>query len=387
MPENPDAPLRAQSSAASPDVAPPELPVLGRIRARAAELGFDALAVARADVALDVEHDRYRDFLAAGRHGDMGYLATNVEVRRRLDGESILAGARSVLCLARRYARGAAAEASDPPLARRIARYARGCDYHGFLRKRLGSLAAFVRGLAPGVEARPLCDTAPVLERAWAARAGLGFVGKNGLVIVPGQGSFVLLGEVVTTLALPAGQPAAERCGTCRACLDACPTSAFAAPYLLDPRRCVAYLTIEARSAPAPGLRAELGADLFGCDACQSACPYNAVAPAPPARLEPFTPLARWSEVELAELVAADEPQFLRLTEGSPLRRATRAGLARAALLAAAHARPAATGGADASPEGPSDPAWGALLELAAAHDDPGVRELAAWLAGDECPG
>src|SRR5262249_18003347 len=151
---------------------------------------------------------------------------------------------------------------------RMIARYARGRDYHNGVRKKLRRLAAFVRGL--GADARPLIDDAPILERAWAARAGLGFVGKNGMGIVPGTGSLLALGEGVTTLALTPDTPIDERCGTCTRCLDACPTHAFTRPFVLDARRCVSYLTIEKRGAIEDSLREGVGEHLFGCDDCQT---------------------------------------------------------------------------------------------------------------------
>ena len=201
-----------------------------RVRQAARDLGFDAVGIARADVELDPEFARYEAFVDAGMHGEMRWLGENREARRRVDTDAILLGAKSVICVARRYQRNADDEARDPELARSIARYARGRDYHNGVRKKLRKIAAFVRALgtedAP-VQARPLCDDAPVLERAWAARAGLGFIGKNGLIIVPGEGSFVLLGEVVTTLALVPDAPMTERCGSCTRCLDgrAIPTS------------------------------------------------------------------------------------------------------------------------------------------------------------------
>src|SRR5450432_3921538 len=201
-----------------------------RVREAARALGFDAVGIARADTPLDADYERYRAFIGEGMHGEMDWLKENGEVRRRVDTDAILAGAKSVVCVASRYARTREDEASDPETARTIARYARGRDYHNGLRKKLRRLAAFVRRLGTAeapVHARPLVDDAPVLERAWAARAGLGFVGKNGLLIVPGQGSLVLLGEVVTTLSLAADEPMTERCGTCTRCLDACPTQAF----------------------------------------------------------------------------------------------------------------------------------------------------------------
>jgi epoxyqueuosine reductase len=335
------------------------------VKERALALGFDVVGVARADLPLDVEHDRYRDFVARGRHGAMDWLAEHAEARRRLDGEAILAGARSVVCVGRRYARTAAAEEEDPPLARGIARYARGQDYHVFLRKKLRKLAAFVRTLAPGVEARAFLDTEPVLERAWAARAGLGFVGKNGLLITPGQGSYQLLGEVVTTLALLPDTPMAERCGACTRCLDACPTAAFPAPFVLDARRCISYWTIEQPEAPPEELRAAIGEHLFGCDDCQDVCPFNRTAPPAPEKTTPFRPLARWAELSLADLVELPAERWEAFAQGSPVFRAHRVGVARNAALVAANRLARGAGGDDER----------RAVEAAERHEDPVVRE------------
>jgi epoxyqueuosine reductase len=345
------------------------------VREKALELGFDVVAVARADEPLGVEHDHYRAFVDAGMHGTMGYLAERVEERKRLDTPAILEGAKSVVCVGRRYARPRAAEEDDPPLARTIARYARGQDYHLFLRKKLRKLAEFIRSLGPSIDARPLCDIEPVMERAWASRAGLGFVGKNGLVIVPGQGSFVMLGEVVTTLSLTPGVPMAERCGSCTRCLDACPTNAFVAPFVLDARKCISYLTIEQYEAPPEELREGIGEHLFGCDVCQEVCPYNRTAPPDVEHTRQFAPLQRWSKTSLADLVAIGEQAFPDEIQGTPLRRARRGGLARNATIVAANrlAR---------EPDGPLAEEDRRALETAREHDDPAVREVAAWGLG-----
>jgi epoxyqueuosine reductase len=345
-----------------------------RVRAKARELGFDAVAVARADVSLERDVERYEAFVAAGMHGEMSWLARHRDARARLDGDSILPGARSVVCLARRYQRPPHRELDDPETARTIARYARGRDYHGFLRQRVRRLAAFIRTLgSPGqpVSARPLCDDAPVLERAWASRAGLGFVGKNGLLIVPGVGSMVLLGEVVTTLRLDLDEPMTERCGACTRCLEACPTRAFVAPFVLDPRRCVSYLTIEHHGEIDPDLREGVGSHLFGCDECQTACPFNAGAaaraPLPTDDGDPFAPLERWSRVRLEQLLALDEASWDAALQGTPLKRAGRASLARNAAIVLGNQ---------------GDPvALPALRAAAAGHDDEIVREAAAWAA------
>ena len=347
------------------------------MRARARELGFDVVGVARADVPLDIDHARYLAFLEGGRHGEMGYLADNAAVRRRLDGEEILPGARSVVCVGLRYRDTEAGEAAAAPLARTVARYARGQDYHNFMRKRLRRLAKLLRTLEPGAQARPLCDVAPVLERAWAARAGLGFVGKNGLLITPGQGSFQLLGEVVTTVALTPDTPIEERCGSCTRCLDACPTDAFAAPFQLDPRRCLSYLSIELQAAPPESLRAGFEERLFGCDVCQDVCPFNARPPAsaPP---PPFQPLPRWGASGLASLVALDEAAWQGVAEGTPLKRSGRAGLARNAVLVAAGRLGRSQGGL---PEAEAETDARAAVAAGLAHDDASVREVAAWAA------
>ncbi len=337
------------------------------VRACALRLGFSAVGIARADEPLGADHDRYRAFVARGLHGDMAYLADHAEARRRLDTAAFIEGARSVVCVARRYARPAAAEAADPPLARGVARYARGQDYHVFLRKKLRKLAAFCRSL--GGDARAFCDTEPILERAWAARAGLGFVGKNGLVIAPGQGSYLLLGEVVTTLALVPDTPIAERCGACTRCLDACPTGAFAAPFVLDPRRCVSYWTIEQPGAPPEDLREAIGDRLFGCDDCQDVCPFNRTAPPPEEATAPFRPLDRWSRLGLADLAGLSEEAWREAATGTPLHRAGRGGLARNAALVAANRLRRGEGGEDER----------RAIDRAAAHDDPAAREIAAW--------
>lgn len=353
-----------------------------QVRNTARRLGFDAIGIARASVTLDRDFPRYEAFIREGMHGEMGWLAQHGGVRARLDGEGILAGAKSVVCVARRYQRPSqerphpqfppAEETCRPNVVDTIARYARGRDYHRFLRRRLRRLAAFVRSLGTPdhpVRARPLCDEEPLLERAWASQAGLGFVGKNGMLIVPGLGSMVLLGEVVTTLELDVDAPIEERCGTCTRCLDACPTRAFSSPFVLDPRRCVSYLTIEHRSAVAPELREGMGTHLFGCDDCQTVCPFNAStgarAPLDARDGDPFAPLERWSHVRLESLLSLDDASWRALFEGTPLRRAGRAGIARNAAIVLGNRKDAR--------------ALPALRVAACSHDDLTVREAASW--------
>ncbi|HEY1694572.1 MAG TPA: tRNA epoxyqueuosine(34) reductase QueG [Polyangiaceae bacterium] len=364
-----------------------------QVRRAAHELAFDVVGIARCGPGIRLDDDvaRWRAFVDAGMAGEMGWLGDHGGVRARLDGEGMLAGARSVVCLARRYhavtepsslsPAPASALASPPAPAppspapdtlHAIARYARGRDYHKFLRKRLLRVATFLRSLGTEeepVHARVFCDDDPVFERAWAARAGLGFVGKNGMLIVPGVGSMVLLGEVVTTLELEPGTPMTERCGTCTRCLDACPTQAFVRPFVLDPRRCISYLTIEHKSAIDPALREPMGGHLFGCDDCQTVCPFNAGtqarAPLTDTDGDPFAPLERWTRLGLEDLLAVDEAEWNVLREGTPLARAGRVGLARNAAIVLGN-----RGDVKAAP---------ALRRTARDHDDAIVREAAAW--------
>jgi epoxyqueuosine reductase len=330
------------------------------VRERAKALGFFAVGVASAREDAAEDFGRYQAFIRAGMHGQMQYLARAGDARRRIDTPAILEGARSVVCVADGYDARAGERDGVAPL---IAAYARGRDYHNHMRKRLRKLAAFIRALGPGVRARPMCDDAPVLERAWAARSGIGFIGKNGMLIVPGGGSFVLLGEVVTTLDLAPDAAIGRRCGRCTRCLDACPTRALVAPFVLDARRCVSYLTVEARGAFPEDLRSKVGEHLFGCDDCQSACPYNA------RRAEPVRPqyasLPRWRETSLEALVDLGDEAHRDLVAGTPVRRVERAGLARNAIAVLASRR---------------QPRYRALLERAAkSHPDGPVREHALW--------
>lgn len=332
------------------------------VRARAHALGFHRVGVAPA-APLDEDLARLRAWLDAGRHGEMHWLAEEPEARADVTHAKVLPGARSVVVCALAYHRG---DERSPLADGEIARYARGRDYHNFLRKRLRKLAAWMRATF-GAQAAPLVDTSPILERAWAQRAGVGFVGKNGMVIAPGLGSYVLLGEVVTDLALAPDAPMTERCGACTRCLDGCPTRAFAAPWVLDARRCVSYLTIELRGEIPHALREGIGDRVLGCDVCQEVCPYNRTAPPPAESTRDFAHDGRWSGHDLATLLALDEEAFARLTEGSPAARPGREGLARNAAVA--------LGNVGTRRHLP-------VLQRAAAEDpSPVVREAAAWAA------
>ena len=248
-----------------------------RIKAKARSLGFDLVGIASAEASK--WGDYLRTWLDAGQAGEMNYLANRFEERTRPS--TYLPGAQSVLCLAINY------HVPLEPLGEaertrhgRIARYALGEDYHELMKTRLRALADWIREAFPEAVTRACVDTAPVMEKELAARAGIGWLGKNTCLINPRIGSWLLLGEVLTTIPLPPDEAATDHCGTCTRCIEACPTGAITAPYKLDARRCISYLTIEHRGTIAPELEPKIGNWLYGCDVCQDVCPHNGKAPA-----------------------------------------------------------------------------------------------------------
>lgn len=333
------------------------------VKARALALGFDRVAVGPAD---PPDHGRaFEAWLEAGYAGTMEYLERGRA--KRLAPQQVLPGARSVIAVALNYYQGEPSEAQGwAP----VARYAWGRDYHAVMTPRLEKLLAFVQEAAgTGVRGKIYVDTGPVLERDLAARAGLGWVGKNTNLLHPEFGSFFFIGVILTTVELGFDAPLPDRCGTCRACLDVCPTHAFVAPYVLDARRCISYLTIEHRGSIPEGLREPMGEWVFGCDLCQTVCPWNRKAPVTrePA-LHPVTPLP-----PLASVLEMGEADFRARFGGTPLTRPKRAGLARNAAVVLGNRR---------------DPSAIQSLTRALSDQEPLVREHAAWalarIAGEE---
>ncbi len=289
-----------------------------RIRGWAAELGFQQVGISDVDLG---EHEAYlQRWLAAGYHGGMDYMARHGSKRSRP--QELVPGTLRVLSLRMDYLPEGAeplAVLQRPELAY-ISRYALGRDYHRLVRRRLASLAARIREAAGGGRYRAFVDSAPVLERALAERAGLGWIAKNTMLINPGAGSWFFLGEIYTDLPLPPDPPQREKhCGSCTACLEICPTDAFTGPFQLDARRCISYLTIEHRGSIDPALRPLLGNRVFGCDDCQLACPWNKFARV--TAEQDFRPRHGLDARELVELFLWDEAAFLAHTEGSALRR------------------------------------------------------------------
>jgi epoxyqueuosine reductase len=251
------------------------------VKARARELGFDLVGIASAEPSARREY--LRRWLDAGQHGSMGYLADRFT--ERTDPGTYLPGARSVICVAMNYFSPLqpVAEAPVSPVSAangKIARYALGDDYHELIKPRLHALADWLRQAAPGCDTKAAVDTAPVMEKELAARAGIGWMGKNTCIIHPRLGSWLFLGEVITTATLAVDEPITDHCGTCSRCIDACPTAAITAPYQLNASRCIAYLTIEHRGEIDASLKEKIGDWLFGCDICQDVCPHNRQPPA-----------------------------------------------------------------------------------------------------------
>jgi epoxyqueuosine reductase len=316
---------------------------------RALELGFDACRFTSADAPAHKEH--FEAWLAAGNHGEMGYLLRNAE--KRVDPRKVLADAQTIIVLGVSYF-GAGAGA--------IARYARFTDYHDVIAERLKELAAFVNSFDATARALWYVDTGPFLERELAARAGLGFVGKHTNLIGRDLGNWFFLAEIITTLQMVVDPPESSRCGKCTRCLTACPTNAITAPYQLDARRCISYLTIELKGSIPEDLRPAIGNRIYGCDDCLQACPWNRFAREgrmmkPHTRFDLDTP-------DLLELLALDDAGFKRRMAGTPIIRTKRRGLLRNVCVALGN-----TGDRSALP----------ALERATLDKEPLVAEHARW--------
>jgi epoxyqueuosine reductase len=322
-------PSRANASTAAAGRASDPSPSRGlkeRIREEGLSLGFGAIGFAEADVSPHA--DRLSTWLAEGRHGTMAWMAR--DPARRVDPRVVLSDAKTVISASVPYYRGDwPADAGAPaPLPRgRIARYAWGRDYHKRIRSRLRRLARAIAAMCPQARWLAYVDTGPMLDRAWAERSGVGWIGKNTNVILQGQGSWFFLGEILTDLAIDPDPPARNHCGTCSRCIAACPTGAIVGPYQLDARRCISYLTIEHRGAIPAEMRPLNGTRIFGCDDCQEVCPWNrfAVATSDPdfaERPEQQTP-------ELIPLLFLDEDAFRARFQGTAILRSKRSGFVR----------------------------------------------------------
>jgi len=329
-----------------------------RVKAQAYGLGFDLAGIARLGV--PATRAAFDTWLDAGMHGEMSYLAGDGAALRR-DATRPHPGATHAIVLAMNY--GGTAP-SGP-----IARYARGDDYHETLRERLRALHRWLETeVGHAVDARPYVDTGPVLERDLAQRAGLGWFGKNTMLINPKQGSFLFLCSLFVNVELAEDEPfEADRCGTCTRCIDACPTEAITGPRVLDANRCISYLTIELKGAIPEEYREAMGEHVYGCDVCQEVCPWN-VSFASEVREPAFASRAgldsRDARMLAREFLAMSQAEFSARFKGSAMKRAKRRGLARNAAVVLGN-----VGTRDDVP----------LLEAARAHDEALVRDHAAW--------
>ncbi|MDH4452456.1 MAG: tRNA epoxyqueuosine(34) reductase QueG [Verrucomicrobiota bacterium] len=318
---------------------------------KAQALGFDDCRVAPA---LPAAHRAlFEQWIAEGKHGDMAWMARNVE--RRTDPRVVLPGARSVIVLALNYYQG-----SGPENDYRIARYAWNDDYHDLIEKKLRELDAFLT--SQGGTQKPYVDTGPVLERDFASEAGLGWGGKSTMQIHRHLGTWFFLADILTTLDLPADTPAKDMCGKCTRCIDACPTQAITAPRRMDARRCISYLTIESKGSIPLEFRRAIGDRIYGCDACLDACPWNRHAQE--SREATFQARETVFSKSLRDFLALTEDEFRALFAKSPIKRIKRPAFLRNVCVALGN------GGR-----------WDDLpaLEAAAADPHPLIAEHAAW--------
>ncbi len=333
-----------------------------RLKSVARDLGLDAVGIARAQA---YPHGPFfRAWLDRGFHGTMGYLAHNAE--RRLDPRAVLPDARSVVCAAKVYHRSGTPPPHDGSGRGVVSPYAWGDDYHDHMGRTLEHLAGWVRREhGDGTETRTYVDTGPVLERDVAATAGVGWIGKNTMLLSRELGSYFFLGEILTTVPFVPDAPTTDHCGSCTACLDACPTDAFAEPYDLDATRCISYLTIELKGSIPRELRPGMGNHIFGCDICQDVCPWNRRAPT--CEDASYAPRDGLHGPQLAPLMSMTDAAFRERFKGSPITRTKRRGLLRNVAVALGNVG------------GPG--AVGALVS-SLGDAEPLVRGHAAWALG-----
>ncbi len=305
-------------SADRTDSTPQMSELAARIRAWAEELGFQQCGIARPELAAD--EARLARWLAEGRHGTMHYMEKHGTRRSRP--AELVPGTVRVICVRMDYLPEQAADARrllDHPARAYVSRYALGRDYHKVLRRRLQRLSERIRAEVGEFGYRVFVDSAPVLEKPLARNAGLGWIGKHTNLLNRDAGSWFFLGEIYTDLPLPADEPVTDHCGTCRACIDVCPTGAITAPYELDARRCISYLTIELRDSIPEEFRAAIGNRIYGCDDCQLFCPWNKFAQL--TREDDFAPRHGLDGIGLAEAFLWNEQEWLSRMEGSAIRR------------------------------------------------------------------
>ncbi|NMB05839.1 MAG: tRNA epoxyqueuosine(34) reductase QueG [Bacteroidales bacterium] len=289
------------------------------IKQKALDLGFDACGICRATES--GEEERYMQWLQDHWQGGMGYMERNID--KRLDPRLLVEGARSIISVALNYYPPVKLPGKVP----QFAYYAYGKDYHEVVREKLRCLFEWIRERVPDVTGRYFSDSAPVLERFWAARAGLGFIGKNTLLIIPGKGSYFFLGELIIDIELDYDEPVTENCGDCTRCLRSCPTNAIEEPYRLNATRCISYQTIENKGEIAPEIVPNLRNNVYGCDICQKVCPWNRDAMSH--NIPEFMPSDAFLKLDLEQIMEMDEDRWNHIFRQSAVKRAKLSGLKR----------------------------------------------------------
>src|SRR6266700_5011301 len=330
-----------------------------RLISHAQQIGFDSCRIAAC--AAPTYGTEFRAWLREGAHGEMQYMERGEE--KRCDPHKVLPGAQSIVVLALNYFQAEQVQASQTAATGKIARYAWGDDYHDVVAAKLDKIDKFLRDF--GGQQKCYVDTGPILERDHAARAGIGWHGKNTMLIDERLGTWFFLAEILTTLELPPDQPVADRCGTCERCIKACPTGAITGPHRLDARRCISYVTIELKGSIPLELRPLIGNRIFGCDDCLDACPWNRFAKV--SRETAFAMRPEVGAMKLRDYLGLDDDKFRQLFRNSPIKRTKRRGLLRNVCVALGN-----VGTADDLP----------ALEKATADSEPLISEHAQWAIG-----
>lgn len=304
-----------------------------KVKSKALELGFTKVGIAKAEP-LTAEAEHLREWLHRGYNASMDWMFRNVE--KRVDPRAIVPGAKSVICVALNYY--TPAQHSNKPGVGKISRYAWGDDYHDILTGKLKQLWGWLQQEFPGMEGRYYVDTGPVMDKVWAQRAGIGWIAKHTNVITQDFGSWVFLGELITTLELDADQPATDHCGTCTLCIEACPTNAIVEEYVVDSNKCLSYLTIEHKGEIEGEIRHQFENWIYGCDICQDVCPWNHKFSTETDE-EKFEPRDWNVAPDLEDWIDMTQEGFSRRFKGSPIKRTKLAGLKRNVGIVLEHQR------------------------------------------------
>lgn len=291
------------------------------IKDQAVLLGFDTIGICKAEEIEKEQQQNLNSWLEKGYYADMGYLSRNID--KRINPTLLVENAKSIVCVALNYYPAQTQFESAP----QFAYYAYGKDYHDIIKAKLKQLFDYIKTIYPNVNGRYFVDTAPVLERYWAAQAGLGFIGKNGLLIIPQKGSYFFLGELILDIELEYDKPLNLSCGTCERCLNACPTNALISPYVMSAKKCISYQTIENRSEIDSEIVPQLNNYIYGCDICQKCCPWNKFSL--PNQTVEFQPSEEFLSLTSEKIESMDEDDYRRIFKGSAVKRVKFSGLKR----------------------------------------------------------